>query len=487
MSLLKFALFVGSIFWCAGALAGNWFIPATWNQIRAGQFCGQVQDKDVDESGLNCGGHKNSAAEAGIDANQLLHNLVFAEAAKKQLKDDRCTLQALEKILGERRRPAWTGAAVSNWLGLRRSELELTQCLILFPETFDSHDRRHVSLERTYLRGQPDLVKRRQDLSTEKLKEWKTKCTPRTYRILHSAQRLFAHALPVISSPEALALVEENRESIVLAATGKPLTDKDILNMDLRDLSGIRVKSGQLQDAVGEFLNDTLSGRAYALKEIENAEKKGTVQSLDSDIRNYIYEQGTVTQILDERKMIEMDGSGRIKKTTPGANCILAWYEPTMAGELIDFSLTSWFGGSVGLKVAKYFDKTKVGKKVVEAASASKWGKTKAIAGLGMGAVAARDFMVGGYRQCLSRMGKTPRLKDMAKTDKDILVESIDLPEQYGYEQSKIVFDEDEVPACERDKGGNLAINELYRAHCMAEILNIMPPYISLPYMAIKH
>ena len=453
----------------------NWFIPAAYNQAHAGKFCGQTPDSEVVKYlGGTC--RKGLSQPADLSASlgwDLIHKMVFEDAALKQLESDECMAQVLGKLqTDEKKRKSWVGNATEAWLVYKKVKLIRNQCLVI--------DHREAM-------GKP--------IDSSELEKWKVHCdNPTAYNAMWNAEKLFSFALPILSDEKVYEKIEDNRAFVTSSATGKPITDEEILAMDMRSFKGKVTFQPGMSKSLLPIVDEALKERGEAIKKLSDARAAGTLQDLDRDVRNYLYEMGAVKEVMVDKGIVKIDKDGTIKETSYGANCIFAWYDPTIVGELLDIVTLSAVGAGPASKAVKFVAPALkaagkipyVGPYIAKLATPlSTFGASKMAMGMFVGTAGDATKQV--FKNCFGDLKDTKRLKDNTDEVKKNSVEINALPllegEYYGY---GMTFKPAEVPACKNhNEKRNFALNADFHTNCVKEaLMSVLPIQYSLMLMA---
>ncbi len=467
------------------SLAGNGLLAAAWYQAKLGKFCAQVKSEDVARAGFNCSlAKEDSLFGMQPTANSILDKLVFEEAATRQVQKDKCISEAIEAI---RHNPEnlthWKASVTMGWLRLKKAQLMRTTCRRLFWNYLPREDQLKYGLSGSYERAR--------HARNPLVDAWKGVCLNETVAAaLASAEDLMLQSLPVVSSNEIFDVFEKHRDSIVTKATGNPLSDQEILNMDLSDLKHhpISVHGPGLDKGLDEFLSNYSAQRRGMAESIDKTKaEKGNLQSLDSDTRDYLYRDGTVARVLLDRGLMKEDEKGNPELST-GAVCILSWNESSLTGDLLDASpaflipagvvfkilgtalpagLTVTFGGAA----AAVYKKLSLFERLKKSVSAG------LLTGVGYDAVKQIR------KSCFSSAAQAARMSDMNAHDLDTSLKGVLLPGDFMFRIDSMAFRPSEVPSCTKtnEQGQKVSPDLLAKpgeqGSCWSQVLTLAFPW----------
>jgi len=472
------ALFISLLFFlfqpCI-SLAENSFFASAYNQIRNGRACGQVNQSDLKNAGFACGSG-NSINKITLSSWEIFEWNVFQLGAENQINKNDCQNEQIAVLMkDEKLLKTWYSQQAAAWMGMKKSELILKKC------TTDVFSRLQPSFVRRYgERGayekavEGDVFQLRKPLE----KEWLDLCLDKEkMSALKAAASLLPMALPVVSNTEFFKIMEQHRKMIVNRKTGKPLTDGDILKADLQDLSFMKLKlEAHFENKMKESLSELSNERASITQEIRESKKDGSYR-LSDNLKEYIFQDETIYQTLIEKNLMSADYTG-IDKTNDsisnGAFCILAKYEPTLIGEIIDFAATSAFAGGIIFKAIK-------GTKYVEGLSTM--GQLKKSASYGMAATGYPMMAKQVFNSCGGNDAYTAKKVVSASKNEDLAsIQASDLPNEVGYSTWSLEVDPQLIPSCKKTEDKNLMLNKNYKSSCFLDsLLAVSPLKISLP------
>lgn len=189
------------------------------------------------------------------------------------------------------------------------------------------------------------------------------------HQALNMSQAYFMQTVPLINSTSFQDVLNENQNLVLSNATGEPLTDDELLNMDLskpENMPGyIRVEPGLFGD-LDQALAETRNERERQANELEKtlagnnsnldiapewqreAYRNATPGSrLHDKHKEYLYHQGMVHKALEARGQLREDFQGNLTDLTAPAVCLMSGYETSIKGEALNFVLTGIMGGGI--------------------------------------------------------------------------------------------------------------------------------------------
>lgn len=483
-------------------MAENSFFASAYNQIRNGRACGEVSRSDLKQAGFACGS-ENPVYKVFKRSWEIYEWNVFQLGAENQIHKNDCQNEQVTVLLRDKTLlKTWFSQLAAAWMGLKKSELILKKCNTeLFSRLQPSFVRRYgerIAYQKTV---EADVFESRKPLE----KEWVDLCLDKEkMSALKAAASLFPTALPVVSDPEFFKTMEKHRKMIVNKKTGKPLTDDDLIKENLHDLSFIKLKlETQAETEIKDKMSMVTDERASITKKIRESKKDGSYH-LSSSLKEYMFQDETIYQTLIENKLMgagyqDIDNTKRADSgsgfsndsdrlntdnlqrdegnkvpVSNGAFCILAKYEPTLTGEVIDFAATSAIAGGIIFKAIK-------GAKYVS--SLSTVGKFKKSMGYGMAVTGYPIMAKQIFNSCGGNDAYTAKkVVSASKTANFASDQSSNLPDEVGYGAWNLTVDPNQIPSCKNVEDKNLMLNKNYKSNCALDsLLAVSPLMISLP------
>jgi hypothetical protein len=461
-------------------------ISTFFNQVDLGGGC---------ELGPRCGSQNLDLPRLVRSSQQIVEKNAFQKAAEIQTNKDQCFLDQATKVVNDQKFADFMlNALMRVWLSYKKTELILKTC---------------EKIQNTQIVERNQLSNRKK---TQFDPKWAEFCNDENQvKPLLASKELFKLALPFLQSQEALEVMEKWRLNLTIKKTAKALSDEDILAMKIYNFTGrgsdpesaetiaynkslfdssekakaMAEKSEELNQYSVKFKitkgleNDYMDlfkklyqERRTSLEKLYRAKNKsqdGKTYILDQNLKDYIYEEGSLKEALES--------SGN--ENSIAGKCIMAEYEPSIKGELTTFGAESVAGGFVIKTAAKAALRVGI-------AQALRWGKQVESASQTQRSFMLGSLVVGGkegatqFAKCLSTPIGIQKI-DKGKSDK-VKVQRADLPAEVGYKHYAVGSDEGSTPACKALNTPDLIMHELSAAHCIAEgLLNFAPLAISLP------
>ncbi len=425
----------------------NSLLATAWNQFEAGRFCGQTTEKDIVDAGFSCF-DRNKDFHRGWYMNtssDILQWLIFDEAAKRHLEQTKCLRDRLVEIhKSEDAQFSWTTMLTSAWLGYKKAQLSLAIC-----------DRFIFS----------PVAQQNAPPSEGAIEKYKAICqNPDKMEALRGARDIFKQNIPVFGSDEALDFFETHRNSLVSEKTGKPISDREILESDFTTLEAFPIDFDKIQPDLKKLLWKSLGEKALEASRLYKARSPDGSFNLSKKQRDDLYEAGVVAEVMRDRSLIHPNQAGEVtlkKKETvsAGAVCILSKYEPNLKAEIAEFILWSLIIGAPYMRVAQ-------GIRLAETLSSSKL----ALSAFGRGSTVLQlvNGSVEGFKTCvLRRVSK--KVKKAGETQLTMDVKAIKgLTKDYGYQPFNL-----EIPTpktCKSLENPNFLEDQLHQSECLKNL-----------------
>lgn len=464
---------------------GNSTIASAYNQLKHGRNCGQVTAAELKTQGFTCSMRKpvGDIFDALKPANsEIFDQNIFNISAESQVERNKCLTEQIAAIQGDKNlQNAWQSFLIASWMGIKKSELMLNTCNREVFSRIEKANVKRYGIEKAYeISLKNSFMTKAKPLPDR----WKEICfDDDAVEALKAATYAFKFSVPVISNPEFFKNLEDNRDMLINTETGKPLTDEDLLAADLSDDEGelqtdlvkLKIKkkaSPNFENNIYDQINTLKNDRTTITDKITKS-KSGSNYDLDAELIDYMYEDGTVLQTLKSKKLIPEDysglGSTDEKKISNGAFCMLARFEPTMVGELIDMGVQGYLFGKLFFSGA--------GKLI--AAS-----KTP----VGTGMKAASYLMVAKQiaKACpVPVVGDKPhrmqKVASMSQTETQATLMAGNLPKEVGYAKWNLEIDQKKTPSCKTAEQKNLMFNSAHDARCLLNIAILGALKIAFP------
>lgn len=364
-------------------------------QIRNGQFCGSVGKEElyslfpeaepVHDPNCEMSEIQKNIKNVGValgkafrnDPQDEIEDRVMEIAAKSQVQKDKCLVGVLDRLQeSPNLQNTWSRQLSYSWVRLKKIRLIREKCERLFwnattPVVLNLKGGDPVrAWEFIFERENSEKIENgvlwqnHFESETEK-NQWKEQCLDSDKKeALMAAEVYTLNTVPLLNSKEFYDNIDNNRQLIKNLQTGEPVSDEDILSWDLSDwnamsntldTSGLdsqnqrvagRIRS-QRQGLVNEFetiLNNPEEPSVYA------GQMKDSVPRLSQAQKDYLYQNGSVFEALDEKEMADYSPHlGQASHPTNAGVCMMSKYESSFAGEALDFALFGAFGGGLGM------------------------------------------------------------------------------------------------------------------------------------------
>ncbi len=455
--------FIFSLLFEHRVLAENNIFIKTYNGVTKNRICGFVKPEDLKTLEYACK-HPNSLLTFSED---VFEWSIFQSSAKLQLQKNLCIQQRTTEIMNSKNLfDQWFRVLAKSWLGKRKAQLIVSKC----------EEINYNTNERLGARLNPNFTPRKiVDKKWLDICEDKNALAP-----LIAADGIFQYSLPAISSPDFFDILKDGRSTIINKKTGKPMTDAEILEADLSDLTFLSLdpsKTEQIKSALKEKMSVLVKERKEMILKIEaQKDQNSDVFNLDYATKDYLFEDDTVHEILEKSgQMKNSELPGGITEISTGAKCLLNHYESTLGGELAELvALSGFFGGII----SKVFRSGK-GLKINSHAKM-----------LLLGSFPAGVFQ--GLREtiktCSANQYLDTKITDRKKNETKASIEGDSLPKNLGYEGAYDLEDisESKIPSC-KGLPKNTIVNSFKRADCITNaVLSLAPLQVSLPVLAVS-
>lgn len=466
----------------APAVAETSFIGSAYTQVKHQRFCGLVTADEVRKANLPCV-NNDQLKNLQRFPSQIYEWAVFQEAAEIQMKKNICANSQLrrlrtedDKASGHPLKEIWASQLAASWLGVRKAELILAKCGPILSK-IDPKEEKELGINKAYERA----TKRQLFGENKPLDEkWKRICMDRNQlNTLAAAKGMFVYSLPVVSSEKFFDIMGKNRNSLINKKTGKAFTDEEILAADLSaDDINLRLDYTNKfdQDLKNEFDRESTEKFKLTNEILKSKNKNG--YDLSDAVKNYIFEDGTVNQVLLDKKEIgpdfkELSRPGELPVSN-GAFCLISRYEATPVGETINFAATSMIAGGLITKLIK-----------LPSVAASLSGSTRAMLSSAGGPTAAGGIQIAKiYSACETGTYQARKVKNAGKSEMAVYEKADEkLPRELGF--SRISLDMSDDPNCEGVEAKNLILTDNTASCVRDSLLNVAPLKVALPLMAL--
>ncbi|MCB9027310.1 MAG: hypothetical protein H6625_13395 [Bdellovibrionaceae bacterium] len=418
-----FFLIIYIFFIAHNSQARNSGIASTFNQwVNKDKACFKISEEEFTKAGYKCG-MGNPTSKEIVTNWEVFEWLVFQKSAENQILKNKCLDQQLEVLLKDPKRlDDWVFTVATAWIGYKQAELLSNYCRRRLDEGYDVEAIAFIK---------PAPVK---------LGE----CSEDRYFQLNLSKELFQLAIPIISKSSFIKIIEKYRGNITI--DNKEFSDSQIIEHDLDDLGKVNINTSEaLKKSIREELLSFKKDRIEVDKNIRKSKNKNGRFVLDEDLQDFIYNDGTVQETLNELGL----------SSSKGEMCMSANFEPSLSGSLFDFAFLTVAGGGAW---GALFRGTRL------LATATKFQMTKSALGKGLTLSTANLIGKEIADACPNPFGKKNQNHLSKKTEKNYSA------------WTDIKFKDEEVPACKKLEVQNYKINELYNNNCGLTILiNLMP------------
>ncbi len=347
-------------------IANNDPIVTRWNETRDGEFCSSVLYSSLQsvspcekfpEGMLLDRGQKNSLYL--LTSQDAFESLFFRKAGEIQSLKNNCLIDQLQ--LMENRIKSGDQKDLHQltlrWLQFRKILISQDKCesKIRGPLRLSPDTTTEKAFE-VFLQAKKKVSEAGRSLSSlESLSEdFINQCLDHDrFKALMSADQVLLLTLPILQAQSALELIERHRAELILAQTGKPVTDQDIFNLDFsavpahspgnssgKGKAPIVFSKPFVEDFKG-FIGGTILSRQKIEKRIQDEiVGPAKISTRNEELRDFIFNDGTAGAAAVELNLLE----------NPGYKCVLARYQSSALGELLS-TTTVTVGGTALVKV----------------------------------------------------------------------------------------------------------------------------------------
>lgn len=466
-------------------------------QFDRGQFCHDVDDAEVSRlTGKTCYLIEIANSKAlSFNSFEIFNRAVFEEAAHDQVLKNRCLIARIESLKHDKGAlNSWATLLASAWLSKQKSELILKKCRVEFFMKMSSVEMS----QQGYLKAYESARERRKSsrlpfhrAPSEAIESLKPIClNEKTVESLESASDLFKGAVPVISSNSLFSTMQDERRLLTDKRTGRPLSDDDLLRLDLNDLSSTNLDVQALVPSLEKTLDAIIAEKKEVIAEIEAGHEKNFWRRLSSSAKSHLWADGTVLHVLEKHDLVDADGHS----LSSGASCLLSKYEPNPKGDVIDFVAASIFAGGA-LKLVGSGGKAVAGAAIAQGSQTTlrtlriASAMRSAVSGAKVGALAALglDSIKKIYSACVSKTASVSATEKRAgRSEFRDAMRGLNLPESIPFDRGEIELSADSTPACKAAAEDNLVVKSGQTHGCLIEAVNsLVPVDLILPTGAV--
>lgn len=473
-------LYILSIFFPIALWAENNVFLKTISGIANGRLCAPMTRYDLKPLEKFC----KIPDELFSFSETLYENAIFSLAATHQLKKNSCIKERLALLMNSKKlNRNWNILLTKAWLGKRKSELIVKTCNeISFKKTpvLGVLPNQHFNSFSNQLEPK--------DSNTEK---WLEICNNKEQMVaLRAADKIFEFSIPGISTPEFFNLIEKNRSMIVDKRTRLPLTDDDILKMNLDDSDESKTsemenltfnpnKYIKFQYALQKSFKSLIDEREKFSQNLKKSKNKTSeFYNLDYAQKDYLFDDDSVIEILRETgELADTPVTSETISISNGAKCILNHYETTLTGEIAELVILARFFSGI---ISKAFKINRASKSITSTQS------------MLIGAIPASVFQMGREiaKSCVDSSYMDKKLTDQRRKQGkvDDIIDT--LPTEVGFANGYLEAEDfpiEKTPSC-KELPKSLMLNDLKHASCIQSTLlalsNLAPLKTSLALTA---
>jgi hypothetical protein len=457
-------LFLAIGFWIPTAQSKNSLFVNSYNEFTKNRKCQKVSKNELAQIIPKCQLDKpRSSFESNYD---VFESAVFNESARKQIIKNNCMIEQAKDLLDNHIKFAeWKNELLSSWLRWKKSKLILEKCITLNKQI--GRNGKISSYSFPGYRGPP----------LEKDKELINICVNSIDQV-KQYDAIFSATIPYLSGPNYFEVIDEHRNVFINPQTGKPLSNNDLLYMNLRDLEKVNIN---LNDKESVLISNALK-QEVSLKGVERQKSNSELEKNkdqnnnffpDEESKDFLFKQGTVQETLYQYDI------SPIQKASNASKCLLNKYEENASGELLEFFLTSLISGGIIFKTIKYLP-TKFFKNGLSINQGLNYG-VYATGGL---ALISKEFP-----KCISSYNNVAK----PYSANQILNSKADgetaMPDQIGFKDFSAETETPVSPNCQQLGDSTLAFLNTKERYCLraaiSSLLLPLPAKYTLPGMAI--
>jgi hypothetical protein len=464
---LALALMIFSVF-SRQAFARNDDLKTLINNVKDGVIlCGYLDKADVISTLNKCGlksGANDDLIKLGLNGLGAFENVIFSEALKLQKAKNKCLVDQLEQVAQvSEKRDLFIAQSSIVWLRYKKASLILERCDLLQARLAQLPENSWGSAPK----NQNELLNWAEKKKSNQRKylhenlnyplDWANYCLEeKNIKNLKVLQQQSALAMPVLPDKKLLEIIESERNSLVHEKTGKPLSDLDILTEDIESLPVELRSSKELLAKLNQYFSKIHDQRSQ-MNKILDAENGNQSSKASEDLRDHLYEDGTLNEVLLSYGLSSSDDPATRKLV----RCLMHRYERSMGTDIAGVLLaTLLFRGSYG--------------KLISPRSAAYFG-------------AIDQFGPDVIKSCMQLIDKKSaaaqtKLKSVATVNSEVNKKLLPQGLSYG-----IYTIADDIESCQQLNQQRSSVNSDYARLCLYDAAMVVAPIkIGMALMATK-
>lgn len=464
MTILLIQLILAICLFVPVAIGKNSPFVNYYNEFTKNRKCQRVSKNEIAQIIPKCQLDKpRSSFESNYD---VFESAVFNESARKQIIKNNCIIEQAKDLLDNHNKFAeWKSELLSSWLRWKKSKLILEKCKTL--NTQVGRNGKITSYSFPGYRGPP--LEKDKDLinicvfSLDQVKQY---------------DAIFSATIPYLSGSNYFEIIDEHRNVFINPQTGKPLSNNDLLYMNLGDLEKVNL---DLNDKESVLISNALK-REVSVRGVERQKSNSELEKHkdqnnnffpDEDSRDFLFKQGTVQETLNQFDI------GPNQNASNASKCLLNKYEENDQGELLEFFITSLISGGIIFKTIKYLP-TKIAKSGISISQGLNYGVYTA-GGLAL--------IIKEFPKCISSYNKVAKPYSSTQILKSKADGVTAIPEQIGFKDFSTESEVATSPNCQQLGESTLAFLNSKERYCLraaiSSLLLPVPAKYTLPGMAI--
>lgn len=485
---------VFSLIWTTQGRAENSMVERTWNVISSGDSCTQVDVNRAATCSLQTAGGELLLARRS--AFEVFEDSVMQASATAQRQKNECVAEQVDAVMSRPEiQDAWMGFVLRAWLGMRKAQLIERKCRDL---TVSNRLRNTdtVSRIRAIAVSRGGAVNAPGEPNRSAFDRWSLLCSSdETRSAMNRAERFFAVMPPIFSSIELLRTLDAQREHLRTRNPDGSLTalsDDEILSLQLPAGASSVVIDENLRASIFSALRSVGENRRRLTNELDAARQPEGRYNLDRDLRDFLYQDGTIVETLSRQGDIDIDAYGVPKTSTLSARCLLARYQPTFVGSILDFLTTAVVGGRVFTTVAAPAIRATAQSVPALRASATRMStlyarmppryRPSAGTSIALGDQTARAA----ERHCFNRTRSISRLRSSAQDDRLVQEGQAGLPSETDFAPTLWPVLNAGSSSCTGDVAPAVSVNMAFETGCWAELYGVFEPLtVALPRLVL--